>query len=261
MLEAKKILNKMITDVDKAVTKFIKKNQDSLREIMLWGGYHATDDTLSLKAFGIEKGKGGFDRVYQKKEKYSIGLIGDVCLTGKFNSDYANIVIHPDFSYEFSNHTIVNPDETTLCKEYCTLYKLLPILQKAELNKIIIPTPLSASDEARYKNNLNVIFTNESCAKISHIKSNSNPGHWAHGDVYYTFIYDNQYIVDVEAYDSEAYCSMRSNQIRALNFLYVYDLNGKFLTSLSDIPVPGFDSRRRSIIGKIDLDDVMNTFF
>lgn len=262
MLDAKIVFNTIVDNVDESVKSFIRRNQDILREITLWGGYYATDHALSLKAFGIDNEEGGFYRVYDKKDQDSQNFSRNVILAGKLKIDnqvsYINIIVRPDLSYDFYNPAIKTSDKITLCKDYCTLYKLLPVLQAADLRNII---PDRIYDDEKYKESLKVVFTNDSCDKITHIINNSNPGHWAHGNVYYTFIYDNKYIVDVEAYDSEAYCSVRSNQIRELNFLRIYDINGNFMTSLNNTAIPGFDPHRRSIIGKIDLDDILKYLF
>lgn len=270
MLEAKKIITKMIMDVDKAIQKFIKRNESIIREIGIWGGYYATDNSLSLKAFGLNNADSGFYRVYRKKKEYSKNLAEDVVLTGKFKPEahvvaYANIIIHPDLSYTLENHTYQNQTETVLCKTYCALYELLPILQQADLKKIL---PARQYDDINLRNKSLVLFDKESALHISHSINNSNPGHWAHGDIYYTFIYhldfDNKdYIIDMEAYDSEAYCSMRTNQLREMNFMHIYDMNGNFIASVmpqdfknlgySNNPHSGFNS----ITSKINMDKVL----
>ena len=270
MLEAKKIVTKMITDVDKAIQKFIKRNESVIREISIWDGYYATDNSLSLKAFGLNNANGGFYRVYRKKNEYSKNLAQDVVLAGQFKPvahvvAYANIIIHPDLSYTLENHTYQNQTETVLCKTYCVLYELLPILQQADLKKIL---PARMYDDINLRNKSLLLFDEPSVSRMSYILNNSNPGHWAHGDIYHTFIYhfdvnNTDYIIDMEAYDSEAYCLMRTKQLREMNFMHIYDIYGNFITSVmpQDFKNLGYSnnphSGSNSITSKIDINKVL----
>lgn len=107
------------------------------------------------------------------------------------------------------------------------------------------------------------MFVDESVDKMSHIQDNSNPGHWAWGSMYYTFIYDNEYIIDMEAYDDEAYCSNRSDQIKYMRYFHIYDINGIFMYAMSHIDFVNIHCSRGngSINRKIDIDNLIKKFF
>ena len=247
MLESKKIINKMVSDVDKSINKFIANNKDALRQISIWGEYLATDDILSAN----DKEKTKIYRIYNDQEKCQ-NLARDVIVAARDEQSCFTIRIHPDLTFDFDIHKEIN-----LFKCYYVLSKLTKVLEEADLSKL-----LKKFTESKYKEDLKQLFVNESVDKMSCIQNNSNPGHWAWGDMYYTFIYDNKYIIDMEAYDDEAYCRIRSDQIKHMTYFKVYDINGIFLYAMSnaDFATLHYSNGNGNINRKIDIDNLIKSF-
>lgn len=246
MSKSKKIINNIVSDVDKSINKFIANNREALRTIAIWGEYLATDNILSAN----DKEGTKIYRIYNDQEKCQ-NLARDVIVAAKDEQNRFTIRIHPGLTFDFDIHKEIN-----LFKCYYVLSKLTKVFEEADLSKL-----LKKPVESKYKEDLKQLFVNESVDKMSHIQDNSNPGHWAWGSMYYTFTYNNEYIIDMEAYDDEAYCRTRSDQIKHMSYFKVYDINGIFLYEISnmDFVALHYSKGGGDINRKIDMDNLIKS--